>query len=140
MNRVRQREHVDFLLPEGWARPSGYSHAVSASGRYLFLAGQVGWNPVTQQFESDDFVAQVKQALLNIVAVLREGGAEPEHLVRLTWFITDRASYEASRRAIGDAYAQVIGKHYPAMSILVVGGFIEDGAKVEIEATAVVPE
>ena len=129
-----------MLRPDGWPRPSGYSDGMSVSGRLIVLAGQIGWNPATALFESDDMTAQVRQALLNIVALLSEARAEPRHLVRLTWFVTDRVAYMRARREIGAAYREVIGAHYPPMSVVIVNGLIEDGAKVEIEATAVVPE
>lgn len=128
------------LRPEGWPRPSGYSDGVSASGRLVVLAGQIGWNPTTAKFESDQLTAQVRQALANIVTLLGEAGAEPRHLVRLTWFVTDREAYMSARREIGAAYREVIGAHYPPMSVVVVSGLVEARAKVEIEATAVVPE
>jgi enamine deaminase RidA (YjgF/YER057c/UK114 family) len=102
-------------------------------------AGQIGWNPTTNEFESDDFVAQTAQALRNVMSILATASARPEHLVRLTWYITDRSEYMKSRRAIGEAYKQIIGRHYPAMSVVVVKGLLEERAKVEIEATAVVP-
>ncbi len=124
--------------PEGWPRPSGYANAISARGELIALAGQVGWNPVTQQFESDDFVAQVGQALRNIVAVLSAAGAHPEDVVRLTWYITSKAAYVDNTRAIGEAYRSVFGNHYPAMTLVVVAALVEDRAQVEIEATAVV--
>jgi len=129
-----------LLLPEGWVPPRGYSHALSVSGRMIIIAGQIGWNPRTAEFETDDFTGQVRQALSNIVAVLAEAGASPSQLVRLTWFITDRGEYLAARREIGVAYRELIGKHYPPMSIVVVSALIEEQAKVEIEATAVIPE
>lgn len=129
-----------ILRPEGWPRPSGYSDGLVTRGRLVVLAGQIGWNPVTAVFESDDMSAQVGQALRNIVALLKEAGAEPRHLVRLTWFITDREAYISARREIGAAYREVIGANYPPMSVVVVSGLIEERAKVEIEATAVVPE
>lgn len=129
-----------LLLPEGWAPPSGYSHGLSVSGRIIVVAGQIGWNPVTAEFETDNFAAQVRQALSNVVALLTEAGASPDRLVRLTWFITDREEYLAARSEIGAAYRELIGKHYPPMSIVVVSGLIEERAKVEIEATAVIPE
>jgi enamine deaminase RidA (YjgF/YER057c/UK114 family) len=129
-----------LLLPEGWAHPSGYSHGLSVSGRIIVIAGQIGWNPETAEFETDDFTAQVRQALTNVVAVLGEAGAPPNRLVRLTWFITDREAYLAARREIGAIYRELIGKHYPPMSIVVVSALIEERAKVEIEATAVIPE
>jgi enamine deaminase RidA (YjgF/YER057c/UK114 family) len=128
---------VKTLQPAGWAAPVGYTNGVAVEGRQIYVAGQVGWNPITCQFESDDLVEQVRQALSNIVAVLKEAGAEPSHLVRLTWFITDKAAYLAARKEIGRAYREVIGNHYPPMSLLVVAALLEDRALVEIEATAV---
>lgn len=128
------------ILPKGWASPRGYSHALSVSGRIVVLAGQIGWNPTTAKFESDDFVAQVRQALSNIVTLLAEAGATPNQLVRLTWFITEREEYLVSRREIGAVYRELIGAHYPPMSIVVVSALIDERAKVEIEATAVIPE
>lgn len=129
-----------LLLPDGWASPRGYSHGVSVSGRIVTVAGQIGWNPETAKFESDDFVDQVRQALMNVVAVLGEANAMPNRIVRLTWFITEREEYIVSRREIGAVYREVIGHHYPPMSIVVVSGLLEERAKVEIEATAVIPE
>jgi enamine deaminase RidA (YjgF/YER057c/UK114 family) len=129
-----------LLLPDGWASPRGYSHGVSVSGRIVTVAGQIGWNPETAKFESDDFVDQVRQALENIVAVLGEANAMPSRIVRLTWFITERDAYIVSRREIGAVYREVIGNHYPPMSIVVVSGLLEERAKVEIEGTAVIPE
>ncbi|HEY3257429.1 MAG TPA: RidA family protein, partial [Gemmatimonadaceae bacterium] len=114
-----------LILPEGWAPPRGFSHALSVSGRIVVLAGQIGWNPETAKFESDDFVEQVRQALSNIVTLLREAGATPNQLVRLTWFITERAEYVVSRREIGGVYREVIGNHYPPMSIVVVSGLLD---------------
>jgi enamine deaminase RidA (YjgF/YER057c/UK114 family) len=128
-----------LLQPEDWAAPVGYTNGVAVQGRQVYIAGQVGWNPATCQFETDDLAAQVRQALENIVAVLREAGAEPSHLVRLTWYIVDKAAYVAARREIGRAYKEVIGRHYPPMSLVVVAALLEDRALVEIEATAVVP-
>jgi enamine deaminase RidA (YjgF/YER057c/UK114 family) len=127
------------LQPDGWLPPRGYSHGVIAAGRYVVLAGQIGWNPQTGAFESDDFVAQVRQALRNIVAILAEAGASPHDLVRLTWFITQRSEYLSAQRAVGAAYREVIGNYYPPMSVVVVNALIEERAKVEIEATAVIP-
>ena len=128
------------LQPPGWAAPVGYANGMAIQGRQVFVAGQVGWNPATCQFETDDLVEQVRQALENIVAVLKEAGAGPEHLVRLTWYITDKSAYLATRRDIGRIYREVIGRHYPPMSLLVVAALLEDRALVEIEATAVVPD
>jgi enamine deaminase RidA (YjgF/YER057c/UK114 family) len=131
---------IEAVRPDGWAAPVGYSDAVAARGRMVFVAGQVGWDPATQTFASDDFASQARQALENVAATLRAAGAAPEHLVRLTWFVTSKAEYRAARRELGRAYRDVIGPHYPAMSLLVVSALLEDRAKVEIEATAVVPE
>ena len=127
------------LSPTGWASPRGYANGVVVSGRFVVLAGQIGWNPATASFETDDFASQVRQALSNIVVLLREAGAQPSQLVRLTWFVTDRAAYIAARRDIGQAYRELIGLHYPPMSVIVVSGLVEERARVEIEATAVLP-
>ena len=130
----------EILQPAGWAFPKGYSNGITVEGvqgRLVFTAGQIGWNPETCQFETDDFAAQAAQALKNVVAVLRQAGAEPRHLVRLTWYITDKAAYLAAQREIGRVYREVMGKHFPAMSVVVVAGLLEDRAKVEIEGTAV---
>ena len=129
------------IHPHGWAAPSGYSEGIviPSGGRHVVLAGQIGWNPATARVETDDFAEQVRRALENVVTLLAAAGAEPEHLVRLTWFITSRAEYMAARKKIGEVYREVIGRHFPAMSVLIVVGLIEERAKVEIEATAVVP-
>lgn len=131
---------MTLLQPEGWAPARGYANGIAATGRLVFVAGQIGWDPATGAFANDDFVAQTAQALRNIAAVLREAGAEPGHVVRLTWFITDKTAYLAAQREIGRVYREVMGRHFPAMSVVVVSALIEDRAKVEIEATAVVPE
>ncbi len=128
------------LTPTGWEPPRGYAHGMVATGRLVVLAGQIGWTPETCTFEKDDFVSQVRQALSNIAVLLREAGAEPNHLVRLTWFITDRNAYLENRRQIGQAYRTLIGAHYPPMSVVVVAALVEERAMVEIEATAVIPE
>jgi enamine deaminase RidA (YjgF/YER057c/UK114 family) len=130
-----------FVQPDGWPPPRGYANGVvvPAAGRIVYVAGQIGWDPVTETFESDELVAQVRRALRNVAEVLRAAGAEPHHVTRLTWYITDRAEYLAGRRAIGAAYREVMGPHYPAMALLIVSGLLEERAKVEIEATAVVP-
>jgi enamine deaminase RidA (YjgF/YER057c/UK114 family) len=127
------------IRPDGWPRPAGYADGMVAEGRLLAISGQIGWDPVTGRFASDDFAEQTAQALRNVVAVLRAGGAEPRHLVRLTWFVIDRAAYVGARRAIGTAYREILGPHYPAMSVIVVAGLLEERALVEIEATAVIP-
>ncbi len=123
--------------PDGWPRPSGYANAVSAAGRTVFVAGQVGWNPATGHFETGDLTGQIRQALANVVAALAAAGGRPDQIVRLTWYLTDRDRYLAERTAIGEAYRSVIGRHFPAMSVVIVDGLIEPGALVEIEATAV---
>jgi enamine deaminase RidA (YjgF/YER057c/UK114 family) len=128
-----------IVQPTGWGAPSGYANGVDATGRIVFVAGQIGWDPVTCAFETDDFVGQVSQALRNVRAVLGEAGAGPEHLTRVTWYITDRAAYLADTRAIGRAWRESFGRHYPAMTLVVVAGLLEERAKVEIEATAVIP-
>ena len=130
----------NVLLPEGWPRPRGYANGVSAQGRQVFVAGMVGWN-AEAQFESDDLVDQVRQALRNVKAVLDTAGARPEHMVRMTWYVTDRADYLARGRDIGLAYREVMGPHYDvAMSAVEVSALMEARAKVEIEVTAVVPQ
>jgi enamine deaminase RidA (YjgF/YER057c/UK114 family) len=125
-----------MLNPEGWKPGSGYAHGIVATGPMVFVGGQIGWNK-DQVFESDDFVEQTRQALKNIVAVLAEAGAGPEHLVRLTWYVTDKREYAARLKEVGEAYRSVIGKHFPTMTLVEVKSLVEDAAKVEIEATAV---
>ena len=129
------------LNPDGWAAPRGYAHGMSApgGGRIIVTAGQVGWDPATGRFTTDDFAAQCAQALRNVVDVLRVGGAGPEHLVRLTWFILSAQEYTSARTSLGAVYREIIGRHYPAMSVVVVSALLEPRAKVEIEAMAVVP-
>ena len=127
------------LQPPDWAEPKGYANGVIASGAMIFVGGQIGWN-AAQQFESDDFIAQTRQALLNIVAVLRAGGAGPEHMVRMTWYVTDRVEYVARLKELGAAYREVMGKHFPAMSCVEVSGLVEERALIEIEVTAVLPD
>jgi enamine deaminase RidA (YjgF/YER057c/UK114 family) len=128
-----------ILQPEGWAKPVGYANGIAARGRQIFVAGQVGWTGQCR-FETDDFVGQVRQTLQNIVAVLAEAGARPDHLTTMTWYFTDKAEYLANLRGIGEVYREVIGRHYPAMAAVQVMALVEDRAKVEIQATAVVPE
>jgi enamine deaminase RidA (YjgF/YER057c/UK114 family) len=131
---------VTTLLPPGWPRPRGYANAIVARGRLIALAGQIGWNPLTSAFDSDDFVAQTRQALANIVAILTAGGAKSAHLVRLTWYVTDRHEYARRLSEVGAVYRETIGAHYPAMTLVEVAGLLEPRARVEIEALAVVPE
>jgi len=130
---------MQLLHPKHWKPAKGFANGIAATGRQVFVAGQVGWN-AQQRFESDDFVAQVEQALANVVAVLAEADARPEHLVRLTWYVTDKREYLAHLAEVGRAYRRVIGRHFPAMTLVQVAGLLEDRAKVEIEATAVLPQ
>jgi enamine deaminase RidA (YjgF/YER057c/UK114 family) len=131
---------MKLLNPKTWAKPKGYANGIAARGTLVFVAGQIGWNGEKEKFESDDFVAQTRQALANIVAVLAESGARPEHLVRLTWYVTDKQEYVARLAEIGKAYREVIGRHFPTMALVQVAALVEDRAKVEIEATAVMPD
>ena len=127
-----------IVQPKGWPRPKGYANGIIAEGKMFFVAGQVGWNK-KEEFESDDFVKQTEQALKNIVAVLTEGGAKPEHIARMTWYVTSKSDYLDRLPEIGKVYKAVIGAVYPTMSLVQVAGLVETGAKLEIEATAVVP-
>ena len=127
-----------ILHPDGWAPPKGYANGVLASGRQLHVAGQIGWD-ATQRIVPGGLVPQTRQALENIVAVLASGGARPEHLVRLTWYLTDRAAYLAASKELGEVYREVIGRHYPAMTAVEVSSLMEADAVVEIEATAIIP-
>jgi enamine deaminase RidA (YjgF/YER057c/UK114 family) len=128
-----------ILQPAGWAKPKGYANGVAAEGRLVFVGGQIGWNG-RSRFECQDLVGQVRQTLRNIVDVLAEAGAKPEHIVSMTWYLTDKKDYLASLAEIGQAYREVIGRHFPAMAVVEVTALVEDDAKVEIQATAVVPK
>ena len=128
-----------IIHPSAWPPPRGYSDGLVSSGRYVTLAGQIGWNPVRCEIETDDFAMQTRQALQNIVMLLSEAGAHASHLVRLTWYVTSRDEYMEARKAIGVAYRELIGTHYPPMSVIVVAALLDPRAKVEIEATAVLP-
>ena len=130
---------MKILQPAGWAPPKGYANGIAARGTLVVVGGQIGWN-AQQQFESDEFVAQAQRALQNIVAVLAEAGARPEHIVRMTWYVIDKREYLQHARALGNVYRDVLGRHYPAMTAVEVTALIEDRAKVEIEATAVIPD
>ena len=130
---------MHILQPPGWARPRGYSNGILARGTLVFVAGQIGWDEQCR-FQTDDLIAQVRQALVNVVAVLAQGGARPEHIARMTWYLTDKREYLAASRSIGEVYREIIGAHYPVMTALVVNALIEDQAKVEIEVTAVIPD
>lgn len=127
------------LQPPGWASPKGYSNGIEARGRVIAIGGQIGWDSQCR-FHSSDFVAQARQALENIVAVLAEAGGRPEHLIRMTWYVLDKREYLAAYRQLGTVYREVIGRNFPAMTAVQVAGLMEDAARVEIEATAVIPD
>jgi enamine deaminase RidA (YjgF/YER057c/UK114 family) len=129
---------MQVLLPRGWPRPKGYANGVDASGRQVFIAGMIGWD-ADGVFHTDDFAGQVRQALQNIVEVLREAGGRPEHIVRMTWYVTDKREYLAAGKEVGRAFREIIGAYNAAMTAVEVRALIEDRAKVEIEATAVIP-
>lgn len=128
-----------LLQPPGWAPAKGYANGIATRGTLVFVGGQIGWND-QQQFETDDFIAQTRQTLQNVVAVLREAGAGPEHMVRMTWYVVDRVEYNARLKELGTVYREVIGKHFPAMTCVEVSALMEARAKVEIEVTAVLPD
>ena len=127
-----------ILQPPGWARPRGYSNGIEAEGRIVFVAGQIGWDE-NGNFREHSLGGQFRQALKNVLAVLKEAGAEPEHIARMTMFVTSREDYVATRPQLGEAWKQLMGKNFPAMAVIIVTGFVEPEAKIEIEATAVVP-
>jgi enamine deaminase RidA (YjgF/YER057c/UK114 family) len=127
------------LQPAGWPRPKGYSNGIAASGRMVFVAGQIGWDE-SETIVSDDFAAQFRQVLRNTLAVLKEAGAGPEHIVRMTWFVASRDDYAAAAADLGRAWRELMGRSYPTMSVIIVSGLVEPAAKLEIETTAVVPE
>lgn len=127
-----------ILLPEGWPRPKGYANGVLAEGRMVFTAGLVGWNE-RQIFASDTLAGQFRQIIENTIAVLAEGGARPEHIVRMTWYVTDKQEYLSNLKEIGAVWRELIGAHYPAMAVVEVSALMEDAAKIEIESTAVLP-
>ena len=130
---------MKVLQPEGWARPRGYANGISAKGRLVFVSGTIGWD-AQGRLVSTKFAEQVRRALQNIVEVLAEGGAKPEHIVRMNWFVLDKHEYVGAYKEIGAIYREIIGCHFPAMTAVEVSGLLEEGARVEIEATAVVPE
>ena len=138
--REMETRGPEIIQPEGWPRPKGYANGAVATGKYAVFAGQIGWDPVTCTFGTDDFAGQTRQALHNIVDLLLAAGARPADLVRLTWYILDRDEYLAAGKSVGAAYREIIGNNYPAMSVVVVSGLLEERARVEIEATAVIPE
>lgn len=127
------------LQPEGWAKPGGYANGIAAVGRHVFVAGQIGWNEQCE-FEAHDFLGQFRQALKNVVAVLAEAGAAPQHVTTMTWFVTDKAAYLRDAKAVGQAWREIMGRNYPAMTVVQVVALIEDAAQIEIQAQAVVPE
>ena len=129
---------MQVLLPEGWPRPKGYSNGVATAGRQVYIAGMIGWD-AHGVFHSDDFAAQTRQALANVVEVLRQAGGRPEHIVRMTWYVTDKREYLAAGQEVGLAFREIIGAYNAAMTAVEVRALIEDRAKVEIEATAVIP-
>ena len=129
----------EILQPEGWAQPLGYANGVAARGRLVFVGGQIGWNGQCQ-FETDDFVAQTRQTLENVVAVVAAAGGKPGHLTSMTWYFIDKREYLANLKGIGQAYRAVIGRHFPAMAAVQVAALVEDRAKIEIQAMAVIPD
>jgi enamine deaminase RidA (YjgF/YER057c/UK114 family) len=129
---------MTILQPPGWARAKGFSNGIAATGKLVFIAGQVGWTG-EGKWEARDFAGQFKQALANILAVLAEAGGKPQHLVRLTWYVLDKREYMSSLKAVGEAYRELMGRHYPTMAVVQVSGLVEDEARLEIEATAVLP-
>ncbi len=130
---------MEILQPPNWPRPKGYSNGVVAKGRLVFVSGMVGWD-AQEKFASHELPGQVRQALKNVVDVLAQAHARPEHIVRMTWYVVDKKEYLAAHKAIGEIYREMIGRHYPAMTAVEVSGLVEDGARVEIEVIAVVPE
>ena len=128
-----------ILQPEGWMKPKGYANGIAAAGRQVFVAGQIGWNEQCV-FETQDFAGQFRQALMNVVAVLAEAGAAPQHVTTMTWFVTDKAAYLRDAKAVGQTWREIMGRNYPAMTVVQVVGLVEDAAQIEIQAQAVVPE
>jgi enamine deaminase RidA (YjgF/YER057c/UK114 family) len=139
VRRPKKDNNVQRLQPPDWAEPKGYANGIMARGALIFVGGQIGWN-AAQQFESDDFILQTRQALSNIAAVLKAGGAGPEHMVRMTWYVTDRVEYNARLKELGGVYREVMGKNFPAMTCVEVSGLVEERARIEIEVTAVLPD
>jgi len=130
---------MEILQPPGWARAKGFSNGIAARGTLVFIAGQIGWTPECK-WEARDFAGQFRQALKNILEVLKEANGRPEHVVRLTWYVLDKHEYLDSLKNVGEAYRELMGRHYPTMAVVQVSGLVEDEARLEIEATAVVPE
>jgi len=138
LDRNKRTGNAAVLLPEGWTKPKGYANGIRARGETIFIAGQVGWD--AQGRFADGFVAQARQSLHNVMAVLRAGGGAPEHLVRMTWYVTDIVAYRNSLKELGAAYRDIVGRHYPAMTLIGVAALAEPQALIEIEATAVLPD
>jgi enamine deaminase RidA (YjgF/YER057c/UK114 family) len=130
---------MEILQPPNWPRPQGFSNGIAARGRIVFIAGQIGWDDKSR-IVSSDFSEQVRQALANVLAVLAQAGGKPEHIARMTWYVTDKREYVAAYKPIGEAYRSLMGRHFPVMTAVEVAALVEDGAKVEIEATAVIPD
>lgn len=131
---------MEVLQPPGWPRPRGYANGIAARGTLVFVAGQIGWDAVGERIVSDALTDQVRQALANVLTVLAEAGGRPEHVARMTWYVTDRDEYLREAKAIGAAWRELMGRHFPAMAVVAVTALVEPAAKVEIEATAVVPD
>ena len=138
-HEIKPQQDIQILQPDGWAAPKGYSNGIAARGRCVVISGQVGWDSQCR-FHSSNFADQARQALHNIVAVLAEAGGKPEHIVRMTWYVVDKREYLAASSQLGLAYREVIGRNFPAMTAVQVAGLMEDAARVEIEATAVIPD
>jgi enamine deaminase RidA (YjgF/YER057c/UK114 family) len=128
-----------IVKPEGWPTPKGYAHAVEGRGRLVFVSGQIGWTP-DERWETDDFVGQLRQTLLNTVAILAAAGARPDHIVRMTWYVIDKREYLACRAEIGACWREIVGAHFPALALVEVAGLVEDRARLEIETTALIPD
>lgn len=131
---------MEILQPPEWDRPKGYANGIVARGAQVFVSGQIGWNPKTSAFESDAFADQFRQALSNVVDVVTAAGGKPEHICRLTWYITDKQKYLAAIKGVGEAYRDIMGRHYPAMAVIGISALVEDRALIEIEADAVIPD
>ena len=139
LNQSNRTSMHTVLLPDAWAAPKGYANGIAARGLQIYVGGQIGWN-ANQQFESDDFIEQTRLALRNVLAVLHTAQASPQHMVRMTWYITDRHMYQSRLKELGAVYRDIMGRHYPAMTCIVVNGLVEERALVEIEVTAVIPD
>jgi enamine deaminase RidA (YjgF/YER057c/UK114 family) len=135
----RMGKRLEIVNPAGWPKPRGYANAVSGRGRMIFVAGQIGWTP-DERWESDDFIGQLRQALKNTIEVLAAAGAAPEHIVRMTWYVTDKQEYLASKVAIGAVWRDLLGRNFPAMALVQVVALVEDRARLEIETTALIPD